>query len=245
MALETKPHLLQLAQEIQELTGRLVGHLSDVGSKEPDFTAGSTEVPSDAEYNALRDQLSDATADLAQLVKGPKTHLRDYFSSHHELAAFQVAFDFDFFTACPRDGTIKVGELAQRTGLDEELIQRVMRLLCLHHIFEEASEGCYTHTHGSITLAENDGLRAAAAYQLDEYFQAASHTALSLRANMSRSLEEPKVSAFKSAHGASLFEFYAEHPERAARFARAMAGVSQRESWACPSCINGRGSDNA
>jgi hypothetical protein len=230
MALATKSHLLELAQEIQELTGKLAAHLSDAGKKEPNFTAESTEVPSDDDYNALRDRLCDATADLAQLVKGPKTHLRDYFSTHHELAAFQVAFNFDFFTAFPRDGSIEVGELAPRTGLDEELISRVMRLLCLHHIFKEVSEGRYIHTHGSITLGENEGLNAAAAYQLDEYFQAASHLAPSLRATISQSPNGPKVTAFRSAYGVPLFEFYARHPERGARFARAMIGVSQCKS---------------
>lgn len=228
MALETKSQLLELAREVQQLTEQLVQTLSDTGIKEPDFSAQSTNVPFTAEYNALRNRLNDVTADLTKLVNGPQNQLRDVFTTLHELAAFQVAFDFDFFTECSENSTTDVDTLAQKTGLEADLIRRVMRLMCLHHVFEEVSDGRFAHTHASITLAKSEGLRAVGAYQLDEFFQAASHTALSLRASMAQSSGPRKYSPFEHAHGASLFEFYAARPKQAARFAKAMIGASER-----------------
>ena len=221
-------NLLRLAEEIRDLTQRVVDHLDHTNTQDLDFSADSADVPTSAEYNALRSQLNDATADLTQLVNGPKNHFRDFFSTHHELAAFQIAFDFDIFMLCPQDGTTDIDTLADKTGLERDLIHRAMRLMCLHHVFTEVSEGCFSHTHASITIARSEGLKAAAGYQLDEFFQAASQTASSLRHNISKSPEESTSTPFQLAHGATLFDFYATRPKRAVRFARAMVGISLR-----------------
>lgn len=58
-------------------------------------------------------------------------------------------------------------------------------------------------------------------------FKAASETSNAIKANPSGA--HSNDSPFKFRHGLHTFQFYAKHPQKAARFAQAMAGVSQSE----------------
>lgn len=61
--------------------------------------------------------------------------------------------------------------------------------------------------------------------RMDEMFKAASETSNAIRKNPEGA--HSNDSPFKHRFGMHTFEFYAKHPQKAARFARAMAGVSQ------------------
>ncbi len=56
-------------------------------------------------------------------------------------------------------------------------------------------------------------------------FKAASETSNAIRANPQGAHSDD--SPFKFRHGLHTFQFYAKHPQKAKRFAEAMAGVSQ------------------
>jgi hypothetical protein len=62
--------------------------------------------------------------------------------------------------------------------------------------------------------------------RLDEFFQAASETSKSIKESLAEA--HGQKNAFMTRHGTDLFQFYRRDPERAARFASAMAGLSRR-----------------
>ncbi|KAF2180126.1 S-adenosyl-L-methionine-dependent methyltransferase [Zopfia rhizophila CBS 207.26] len=210
--------LLNLAQTINTLTSDIKSHLSTTNHPEPDFTTSSADVPQDAHYASLRDSLNDAALDLLQLVNGPKQHFRRFLCSHNDLAAYQVAFSFSFFTHVPEKEPISLSALAEKVGLDEDRVGRTLRLLCTQHVFSEPSKNTFAHTSSSIIFARDKDLRACAEYQLDEMFKAASDTASGIRNGKS---------PFEERHGVGLFEFYGRDPKLAARFASAMTGVAK------------------
>ena len=66
------------------------------------------------------------------------------------------------------------------------------------------------------------------ARRMDEMFKAASSTADCIRASPYES--DLVHSPFKTRLGATMFEYYEQHPEHAARFAKGMAGVASGKS---------------
>ena len=219
MTSQSHSQLLDLAHRITSITSDIKAQLEKSGLEEPEFSSNSIEVPSDPSYNALRDSLNDVANDLLLLVNGPRTQARRFLCTQHDLAAYQVAFEYGFFHAVPQAGSIEVGALAEKVRLGPDIVTRVMYMLCIQRVFEEVKKGEFAHTHGSIAFARDDGLRAAAEYQIDEFFKAASHTASALKNSV--------PSPFQDAHGMPLFEYYGRNPKLGARFALAMAGIAR------------------
>lgn len=62
---------------------------------------------------------------------------------------------------------------------------------------------------------------------MDEMFKAASETSSAIRKNPTGATSDD--SPFKFRFGLHTFEYYKQNPKKAARFAQAMAGVSQSE----------------
>lgn len=60
---------------------------------------------------------------------------------------------------------------------------------------------------------------------MDEMFKAAAETSNAIRKNTAGATSSD--SPFKYTTGLHTYEFYAQNPKKAARFAQAMAGVSQ------------------
>lgn len=219
MASSENSQLLHLALQITRITREIKTHFEESSLEEPEFSTSSTDVPNDAKYNVLRDTLNDVANDLLLLVNGPRTHARRALCAHHELAAYQVAFEYKLFEAIPESGNTDLITIAERVQLDQDVLKRVMYLLCTQRVFQEVEDGKFAHTHGSVVFLRDADLRAAAEYQLDEFFRAASHTASSLKAST--------PSPFHDAHGMSLFDYYQSNPKLGARFASAMAGIAR------------------
>jgi hypothetical protein len=222
MANTNESKLMKLTEQISSITKAVVAEFEDTGVTEPDFSSTSSEVPSTLAYNQLRDSLNDAAQDLLLLVNGPMTHARTFFCTHHDLAAYQIAFDFGFFHAVPVSGKISLSSLARVVKLDEDFVSRVMYFLCTQRVFKEVVKGEFEHTHGSIVFAKDEGLTNAAEYQLDEFFRAAGSTTLALR----KGVPNPFLETF----GMPLFQYYGQNPSLGARFASAMGGIAKR-TW--------------
>ena len=73
---------------------------------------------------------------------------------------------------------------------------------------------------------------------MDEMFKAASETSDAIRKNPNGVTSDD--SPFKHRFGVHTFQFYAKHPKKAARFARAMAGVTQSKLPICRICKDER-----
>ncbi|MCJ1377214.1 hypothetical protein MMC17_000306 [Xylographa soralifera] len=221
-------NLLRLAEEIHSKTYDIVQHLKAHQQAEPTFEISSPAIDQQIEtqdYEATKNALNQAVSDLLMLVNGPKAFLRTFLVTHYELAAYQVAVEYKFFENVPLNGEISVSELAEIVGIDEDRVGRFLRLLATQRVFKEVREDVFAHTAASAALATDNEVNSAAGMQMDEMFKAASETANAIRRSPMGA--SSKDSPFRFKFNLHTFEFYAAHPDKAARFARAMAGVSQ------------------
>ncbi|KAL8881680.1 MAG: hypothetical protein Q9198_001163 [Flavoplaca austrocitrina] len=223
--------LLKLAEDIHSKTYQIAKTLRDHEQVEPNFEADSPAIDSRIEtstdYEELRNAVNEAANDLLLLINGPKTFLRTFLTTHYELAAYQAAIEFKFFENVPRQGSIHVTELAGIVGMDADRTGRFLRLLATQRVFKEVKEDYFAHTAASMALAVDPEVNSAAGMQMDEMFKAASETSNAIRASPSGA--HSNDSPFKFRFGLHTFQFYAKNPQKAARFAQAMAGVSQMD----------------
>jgi len=212
--------LLHLAQRVQELSTNIISHLKHTGHQVPNSTPASPAVPiGDSKYDNLRSSLNDAASTLLLLVNGPTLHARKLLSAANDLAAYQVAFDFDFFNAVPVDGVLDLHHLSEKTGIDADRAGRIIRTLATQHMFEEVGRNKFAHTNASAIFVRDPELFAACQYTLDEMFKAAAYTSESIKAGT--------PTAFVHHHGEPPFEYYQKNPAKSKRFAEAMKAITR------------------
>ena len=156
--------LLDLANNIVRQTQGITEYLKSNNHPTPTFAAGSGETPETAEYQALRSSLKTSLQDLERLVDGPRKHLRTFLRLGYDLAAYQVALEFEFFTLVPANGDISLVNLAQKAGLDVDRVSRVVRMLITNRFFQESSPGVISHSSSSYVLCKDEELRCVVHY---------------------------------------------------------------------------------
>jgi hypothetical protein len=228
-----RPSILSLAESVSALTHSIVCHLKETGQEASNFTASSPEIPTTREYERMRIQLNTAALDLLRLVNGPKVEFRGFITKPYELAAWQVALEFDYFGIVPLEGFISLQELAAKAGMDENRTQRIMRFLATQRVFNERTDSnadgvCFEHTAVSATIAREPLLRDTFSMQMDEMFRASSSASDSIRKSPLESTAE--ASAFVMRHGEMMYQWYEKRPVQAARFSRAMKGITLRKT---------------
>lgn len=217
--------ILTLALDIVHNAANIKTLLASEHLPAPSFSPDSAELPDTPEHAALRSRLVASLDDLRLLVVGPRRTVRSLICFSNDLAAFQVAFEFGFFTIVPEsEEGIAVDEVARQAGMDVGRTRQVLRLLCTHRVFREVQDGRFAHTASSAAFSRDENLRCAGHYGMDEMFKAASSTADTIKASPKKS--DLEHSPFRTRLGASMFEYYEQNPERATRFAKAMAGVA-------------------
>ncbi|KAI1413551.1 O-methyltransferase [Hypoxylon sp. FL1857] len=217
--------LLNLAELILRQTTSISNYLRRNAVTPPTFDVDSSEPPETAEYQALHSSLTSTLEDLQRLIDGPRGYIRSYFLSSFELAAVQVAFEFDFFKFVPIEGEIEVGELAKKAGMDADRAARVLRIMATRRIFQEKTPGYFSHTAASVAFAKDEEMKCAGQFSMDELWKAATSSADCIKASPYES--DSAHSPFSTRHGLPMFEFYAKNPQYAARFAKAMAGLTR------------------
>ncbi|KAF1850335.1 O-methyltransferas-like protein [Cucurbitaria berberidis CBS 394.84] len=227
MAAKQQSTLLELATTVQQLTTQIVNDLSTKEVKEPTFETDSETIPETPEQIDLRARLNDAARDLLRLVNGPRNDARTFVCYLFDLAAWQVALEFNFFEAIPETESATVKQIAEKAGLDEDRVGRFLRMLATDRVFEEVEKDVFKHTSRSALYLKEKQWRDVMHYQLDEFFKAASETIDSIKE--SPLVTDGERNAFVTRHGTPLFKFYQQDARRAARFASAMAGVSRLE----------------
>jgi len=220
-----KTDLLALAENIVRQTKSITEYLEANNYAASTFAPGSSEPPGTPEYKALHSSLKTSLEDLQYLVDGPRKYLRYFSVLGYDLAAYQVALEFDLFVLVPVDGEISLEDLAHKAGLDVDRVSRVVRILITHYLFQERRTGFISHNSSSYILCTDEETRCAFAYTLDEMWKAASATSDCLKASPHES--DSTHSPFMTRHGLPIFDYYAKDPRRAGRFAKAMAGAAK------------------
>ncbi|KAF2734829.1 putative O-methyltransferase [Polyplosphaeria fusca] len=217
--------ILHLAQIIAAQTALVDEHISNSGVAAPSFEADAPIEPiqkSNAEVERARVSAVEASIELRQLLEGPiKLILPE--SNFAPLAAI---YRFKIATAVSPEGSTSFTDIASKCGLLEHDVRRLIRYASAHHrCFQESEKGRVSHTAASKLLAENEQIGHLMGLTFAECWPAHSR---SLDA-MAQKSEEPNVSGFSLANSTRLnmFEFLAQNPDRAQRFAGAMSTTSQ------------------
>ncbi|KAJ5266788.1 O-methyltransferase [Penicillium angulare] len=217
--------ILANAEQVLSQAQKLVNYLKENQSGEITFKATTAPTPNNSHYDALRLPLAESLEDLNLLVNGPMQWLRKYICSFHELSAWQAALRRRLFSLVPLDKPIHFRDLATAADIDEDRLCRIMKVLTTRRCFEELTEGVFAHSSLSASIAQNKELELCTAFQLDEMFEAASLLGDSIDQNPHS--YDPMTSPFAMRHGTSPYKWYAERPEKAARFMAGMAAYSQ------------------
>ena len=165
MTLE-RTRILDLARQIVKLAESLVQHLEEQQLPEPSYEA-SYRAPETPEFETLLSPLNEVTHDFLRLINGPKRFMTSQLLAHYDLAAYQVALEFNFFEAIPigHGKSMHLKELAKTVDIDEDRVGRIMRFLATQKVFEEAQTNVFRHTSNSALFATDADLKAAGLMQ--------------------------------------------------------------------------------
>ncbi|CEJ86575.1 Putative O-methyltransferase [[Torrubiella] hemipterigena] len=214
--------LLALANDIRDKTRAITDYLEANSLTEPTFSTESVARPETLDYARLQGDLQRAVEDLQYLVEGPKRHLRALCCQGYELAAIQVALEFNFFELVPSSGQISFQELSKLAGVDLDRTSRIVRLLLTESVFKEPTPGHVSHNQTSYLLHTDQEIRSTVHYTVDEMLKAASATADNIKDSPDK--YNSAVTPFTTRHGLPIFNFYENDSLRSIRFAKAMAG---------------------
>ena len=156
--------ILRLAEEILENTKEVAKSLQSSCVALPTFSHTAEELPTTPNFQKLQARLRTQLEDLQLLIDGPSTFYRHFLMRGYEIAAFQIALDFDFFTLVPAEGDIGLEDLAGKAGLDQDRTGRVIRLLITYHFFQERRPALFSHNSFSIALQKDDEMRSMVHY---------------------------------------------------------------------------------
>jgi len=148
--------ILGLTEGILEKAKEITKYLQAQNEAAPTFSCPSASVPVTTNYNDIQISLKESLEDLRCLVEGPAKFYRHYLMHGYELAAFQVALDFDFFTLVPSTSEISLDKLDRKSGLDVDRTNRIMRLLIMHRFFKEITPGFVSHNSFSLALQDEE-----------------------------------------------------------------------------------------
>ncbi|KAI1821331.1 S-adenosyl-L-methionine-dependent methyltransferase [Xylaria intraflava] len=214
--------ILSLAEKILQDTKQVIQHLKASNVALPTFSATSEALPTTPDFQQLQARLRTDLEDLQLLISGPSTFYRYYLVTGYELAAFQLALDFELFSLVPAQGDISLEDLAGKAGLDQDRTNRIIRMLITQHIFQETRPGFFGHNAFSIALQKDEEMRSMVHYSFDEMLKACANSGDAIKSIPfdSDSVHCPFFSRF----GTSIYDYYKQHPEHSGRFGKAMAG---------------------
>jgi hypothetical protein len=216
-----------LGQRISELTQDMNKYFETNKLAAPTFALDSQDPPDTAEYRRLHATLKTSLEDLQRLIDGPRKWLRAFCCTGYDLGALQVALDFEFFQLVPDHGDISLDDLAKKAGLDVDRTGRVVRQLMTYRIFDEHRPRMISHSSTSLLMKQDEELRSVVHYSLDEMLKAAADCNITFKAHPHEAHQN--VNPFVTRHGVGIFEFYRNNPEKARRFAKAMAGLRKMD----------------
>ncbi|KAI0115439.1 S-adenosyl-L-methionine-dependent methyltransferase [Nemania sp. FL0031] len=225
---DTSTPLLTLGETILELTQSVAKYLQREDFPMLSFAPDAQDPPNTQQYRRFHADLKASLEDLKLLIDGPKKWLREFCCTGYDLGALQVALDFEFFQLVPANGSITLDDLANHAGLDVDRTSRIIRQLMTYRIFEEHQPRVISHSTSSLAIQKDEDLRSVVHYSLDEMLKAAADCNISLRANPHETHQN--LNPFVTRHGVGMFEFYENNPDKARRFAKAMAGLRKMDS---------------
>ncbi|KAL9038992.1 MAG: hypothetical protein Q9214_005058 [Letrouitia sp. 1 TL-2023] len=197
--------IAELASLIQSNTAKVDAHFHDHHLPLPSFDeVGPVDFQIQSqEIQDARALAMEASLELYDLLLGPSMCLRPV-----------CIYKYNIPAKVPLGGEISFSDLAASCDLYEPDLRRILRFaMAYHRVFQERTPGFVAHSAASRRLIDfplaMDGLGA----QFDEAYQA-----FACGWNIAHNTDQP------------MWEFFASHPDRAKRFAGAMAAYTDGPS---------------
>jgi hypothetical protein len=167
MNIPAESNLLSIAENIKHQTAALIQQLKSNSFTEPSLDAGCTTelwTTDRLELIASKNSIVALNKELIRLIGGPKSVLWDV-GIHYDFAALDVILEFDVLENLPIDGEVHVSQLAEQSGLDEDKLLRLLRLLSCEQVVEEVSIAVFRHTAISMFLVKDKAMKALVGMQ--------------------------------------------------------------------------------
>ncbi|KAK8066271.1 O-methyltransferase [Apiospora hydei] len=236
--------IVELSSRIAANTTKLNDYLASNNLPAPSFDLNGptdTLIPKEnAELEAARVAVIDDTLELRRLVLGPREYLMSY--THDEVISQQAIVRFRLAQYFPVGSEATFAEIATTCELNETITRQFLRHATVKGIFTEPRRGVVSHNAVSRLLAEDEVIRDWVGASYDDLWQAAAHTCEAISKYLGS--EEPNEAAsrrgFSVANGMnkSVYEIFAENPERARRFGNAMRSFTEGTGFELSHVVN-------
>lgn len=150
------PAILSHAREILRQSEEITRYLESNGLPTLTPALESSGPPETVEYQTLYSGLKTSLEEILILVDGPKRFWRQFCCLSYDLGALQIALDFEFFSLVPANGSISTGGLAQKAGIHEDRVGRVIRQLITYGVFAERQAGLISHSPSSLIMQDGE-----------------------------------------------------------------------------------------
>ncbi|KAK6065101.1 o-methyltransferase [Seiridium cupressi] len=222
------PRMDQLATTISVNTSTVVNYLQQNSLPQPSFDVdGPITLNLSPQAELACSTAIDALQELLDLLQGPIGCMLPQYNA----TSLQVISRHDIARKVPLEGTISFTELAKVTGLDANVLKRIIRFaMSFYRLFAEPRNGYVAHSAGSKKLATDEIVRAGLGQSFNEFYGSFARTADAL--DMFKD-GEPNHTGFALAHSTdkSMFDYLCMQPSKADQFSKAMrlysAGVPE------------------
>ncbi|KAK6840729.1 sterigmatocystin 8-O-methyltransferase [Apiospora arundinis] len=229
--------IVSLAEDISKLARSLKA--ASARPRTPPPTSPDSTTPPDECHVLDMARLRKSCDELLFLAVGPHEHLMAMAQHHRAEAALQLVTHFELASLVPKGegATISYEELAAKVNLPTHRVSRPIRLLATYHVFSEPAAGFVAHNEVSRLLLEEE-LHATVSYYTEESFRSASYLAPAVE--RWPDAQERNETALNLAYDTRLpkFDFFDSEPWRAAKFRKAMAGMTRGDRFALQHLID-------
>ena len=147
---KVKSEISALGQRIAEVADRF--HAVDDAQHRSDTSDISN--PTESGLAAVRESLICLLNDMLQKVQGPTRSLIDMVNTARvRLSVMRTIVHFDLVAKVPEDDSVSFAELGSVIGVDQSLLERVLRFAFSQGIFQETAPGSGTVSHTELSRA--------------------------------------------------------------------------------------------
>ncbi|KAF2259763.1 S-adenosyl-L-methionine-dependent methyltransferase [Lojkania enalia] len=219
--------ILERAKMIDELTKTNFGILPN-SSHLRSLTQTRTEqqqVP--LELAQARLDIVDTAQELKRRVQDPEVTLAELFTGYTDTLILRAVYKLKLPQQVPTEGSTTYARIAQSVSMDETILRRFFHYAISIHVFEEPEPGHIAHTPISRLLCTNPLAFDSLGMTLEELVPASQEVLVALERYPRAT--EPTETGFQIVNQTDLpvYEFLAQHPERARRFGAGMRFFTQ------------------
>lgn len=143
--------IVDYAQQILAKAILLEYQLENAGAPQPSWESGApSSFPPEAKYPDIfetRQSIIDASKQVTSLALGPSETILSWTGPQRMMTyALRTIEHYDVANVVPKGGSMTFTDLAKKLEVNQEVLERIMRLAFGFHLFEEKPLGSVSHT---------------------------------------------------------------------------------------------------